>query len=182
MTAAGPAAKIRRLMVSNQRQSIQPLRLAKTRERIAGEIQLSVLTRLTGLLLDSRGGLKYSLSFDFDESGLCVVESSIEAKVRLACQRCFEPVIVDIHTNSLLAVVKETDRLDTLAEGYEPLQLDNDAIIIDDLIADELLLSMPLSALHPEDKCSSVSNLNRINADIKRLPFAGLAALMKEKN
>ena len=64
-------------MPSDLSQSINPLRLAKARERIVGEIQLNSLARLKGILLDDKGKLKYSLSFDFDEAGICLVECDI---------------------------------------------------------------------------------------------------------
>lgn len=170
-------------MPSDLSQSINPLCLAKARERIVGKIQLNSLARLKGILLDDKGELKYSLTFDLDEAGVCTVECCIETQLILECQRCFKPVEVDIRKNSLLGVVDEGDEFDALAKEYEPLQLDDDGdTTVDELIEEELLLSIPLSALHPVDKCEGINDLDRINAEAKLQPFAGLAALIKGKD
>ncbi|GJM06225.1 MAG: hypothetical protein DHS20C09_22210 [marine bacterium B5-7] len=164
-------------------QSINPLRLAKARERIAGKIKLASLARLKGILLDDKGVLNYSLAFDFDDAGVCVIESSIDTQLILECQRCFKPVEIDIRKNSLLGVVDEGDESDALAMEYEPLELNEDSeTTIEALIEDELLLSIPLSTLHPVDKCAGTNDLERINAEAKPQPFAGLAALIKNKD
>tara|TARA_B100000959_G_C14641747_1_gene484568 strand:+ start:418 stop:573 length:156 start_codon:yes stop_codon:yes gene_type:complete len=48
-------AKIRRLMLPEQPQLINPLRLAKNKEHIKGSLRLKILTRLEGILLDNQG-------------------------------------------------------------------------------------------------------------------------------
>jgi DUF177 domain-containing protein len=169
-------------MPSDQSRSINPLRLAKAKERITGKIQLDSLARLKGLLLDNKGELNYSLGFDYDESGVCIVESTIETQLILKCQRCFKPVDIEIHKSSLLGVVRDKDEFDSLPSEYEPLELDDEIVTVEELIEDELLLSIPLSALHPEHDCSGTNKLDRVNAEAKRQPFAGLATLMKNKD
>ncbi len=170
-------------MPSDLSQPINPLRLAKARERIVGKIQLNSMARLKGILLSHKGELNYSLAFDFNEASVCIIESDIETQLILECQRCFEPVEVDIRKNSLLGIVDESDEIDSLAKEYEPVQLDEDGVItVEELVEEELLLSIPLSALHPENKCAATNDVNRINAEAKRQPFADLAALIKDKN
>ncbi len=170
-------------MPSDLSQSINPLRLAKTRERIEGEIQLNSLARLKGILLDDKGKLKYSLAFEFDAAGVCNIECEIETQLILECQRCFKAIEVDIRKNSLLGIVDEGDEIDSLAKEYEPVQLDEDGVIsVEELVEEELLLSIPLTVFHPEDQCAGTNDLDRINAEAKRQPFADLAALIKDKN
>ncbi len=169
-------------MPTDQSRSINPLRLAKAKESIVGNVQLASLARLNGILLENKGELKYSLAFDYDESGVCVVESSIEARLILQCQRCFEPVEVEIQKSSLLGVVNDEDEFDSLVREYEPLQLNDSVITVEELVEDELLLAIPLSALHPLDRCIGIEDLERINAEAKLNPFSGLAALIKDKD
>ena len=170
-------------MPSDLSQPINPLRLAKVRERVVGEIQLNSLARLKGILLEDKGELKYSLAFDVDEAGVCIINCDIETQLILECQRCFKPVDVDIQKSTLLGVVDEGDETDSLAKEYEPVQCDEDGVItVEELIEEELLLSIPLSALHPVDKCEGINDLDRINAEAKLQPFAGLAALIKSKD
>ncbi len=167
-------------MPSDQPQSINPLRLAKSREQIKGNLRLESLGRLQGVLQENKGELNYSLSFDIDESDTCIIESVIETQLTLECQRCLMPVVIDIHKKSLLGVVNSKDEIDALAVEYEPLLLNEDAVSVEELIEDELLLSLPLSPLHAENECSGKEMLDKINADARPQPFAALAALKKK--
>ena len=167
-------------MPSDPSQSINPLRLAKSRERIEGSLQIDSFERLKGDLLENTGELNFSLSFDFDETGVCVVESEIDTQVTLECQRCLKPVVIKIHKKSLLGLVENKDEIDNLAKEYEPLQIEEEAVSVKQLIEDELLLSIPLSPLHTEDKCAAKAVLDQINEDAKPKPFAALAALKKK--
>ncbi len=166
-------------MPSDLSQSVDPLRLAKSRKRIEGSLQLDSFERLKNVLLENSDKLQYSLSFDFDESGTCIIESTIDGRIMLECQRCLEPVVVEIHKNSLLGVVRDKNESDALDNKYEPLQLDEETFSVVDLIEDELLLSIPISPLHAENECSGKEILEQINADAKPRPFAALAALKK---
>ena len=83
MTVKRCIAKIRRLMLPEQPQLINPLRLAKNKEQIKGSLSLKTLTRLEGILLDNQGQVQYSLSFDFDASGICLIKSYIDTAVLL---------------------------------------------------------------------------------------------------
>jgi DUF177 domain-containing protein len=167
-------------MASDLSQPINPVRLAKSRERIEGSLQLDSFERLKDVLLENEGELKYSLSFDFDESGTCVIECIIDTQLMFECQRCFKPVKIDIHSDSLLGVANDKDEFEALAKEYEPLQLNEETISAEELIEDELLLSIPLSPLHAENECSGKEILDQINADAKPKPFAALAALKKK--
>ena len=182
MTVSGSVDKIRRLMPSDQLRSINPLRLARAKERIEGNVQLASLPRINPLLLDNRGKLKYCLNFDYDEAGVCIIESQIETRLILECQRCFKAVDIEISNRSLLGVVHNKDESDALPSEYEPLQLEDDTATIEELIEDELLLSIPLSALHSEINCAGTAELNPVNAEAKRQPFADLAELIKNKD
>ena len=106
-------------MSSDPSQSINPLRLAKSRERIEGSLQLDSFERLKGDLLENTGELKFSLSFDFDESGVCSIESNIDTQITLECQRCFKPVLININKKSLLGVVDSKDEIDNCKKDPE---------------------------------------------------------------
>jgi len=167
-------------MPSDLSQAINPLRLAKSRERIEGSLPLGSFERLKDDLLEKTGTLEYQLVFDIDESGACVIQSIIDAQLMLECQRCLHPVVIEIHKSSLLGLVKDKDEIDNLAVEYEPLQLDEDTISVQSLIEDELILAVPLSPLHAENECSGSQTLEQINADAKPKPFAVLAELKKK--
>ena len=79
-------------MLPEQPQLINPLRLAKNKEQMKGSFKFDKLARLDGILQDNDnyGQVQYSLCFDFDPSGICIITSNIDTKILLNCQRCLE--------------------------------------------------------------------------------------------
>jgi len=170
-------------MTSDLPQSINPLCLAKTRDAIVGKIKLNSLLRTKTVLMNEEGELKYSLKFDFDKSGVCIIECEIETELILECQRCFKPLEFNVRNISLLGIIGKGKELGTLAKEYEPLELDEDGeTTVEELIEEELLLSIPLSVLHPLDKCAGTNDLDKINVEAKVRPFSGLAVLINGKD
>ena len=168
-------------MSTDLSQSLNPLRLAKAGERLEGNISLDTMTRIADLLLVKEGQISYCLLFTINDSGLCIIESEIKGSLSLKCQRCLEPVIINIHKQTQLGVVNNKDEINSLAKEYEPFLLDDGVFNVKDLVEDELLLAIPLSPLHPVNQCSGTKDLARVNADGNIKPFAVLASLKKER-
>lgn len=175
MTVCGCIAKIRRLMVSEQLQTISPLLLAKNKEHVEGSICLDSLSRLKDILSDTTGQAQYSFSFEIDVNDICVIKTRIVANVILKCQRCLKPISINIEKNSILGIFSNSDELEALADNYEPLQLDEEVVSLDMLIEDELLLAIPIAPLHNDDECEN--SLYLANKNIKESPFSVLEKL-----
>jgi uncharacterized protein len=84
---------------------------------------------------------------------------------------------VDIELS--LALVATEAQADSLPDGYEPLVLDSPMLSLIALVEDELILALPIVALHPDSECSvktTGSGDAAVPAD-KPHPFAALAQL-----
>ena len=98
------------------------------------------------------------------------------------CQRCLEPVAVDLFTDSELALLEKESHIALVDEDAETILLDE---LTDDnklwllpMIEDELLVDLPLSPKH--DDCEmAVTTVGELPEDIeeKENPFAMLAGL-----
>jgi len=174
-------AKIRGLMQPEQLQTINPLLLAKNKEQIKGSLGLDSLARLEDILLDNHGQVQYSLSFNFDASGICLIKSHIDTAVLLQCQRCLGSVIIEIKKSSILGVYKDSDEFKKLKDNYEPCQLDEEFILVEKLIEDELLLAIPLAPLHSNKECIGGEGLKAFNVNNKMNSFSVLAKLKNSK-
>jgi len=174
-------AKIRRLMLPEQPQLINPLRLAKNKEQIKGSLSLKTLTRLEGILLDNRGQVQYSLSFSFDESGICLITSNIGTELLLSCQRCLEPVNIVIRKLSTLGLYKNLEEFSKLENDYEPLQMDEELISLELLVEDEILLAVPLAPRHSTKDCIKEGLAKKINIKNRENPFSVLKKLKDDK-
>ena len=167
-------------MSADPSQLLDPLRLTRAGERIMGKFPIRDLSRIQDRLLTDEGGISYSLRFSLDESNLCVIDIEINGKVTLTCQRCMGPFELECSKSSLIAVLTGKDDIDILPLKYEPIVLDEQAITVQSLIEDELLLAIPLVPAHPVPACSGTEKIERINAEGRISPFAALSVLKKK--
>lgn len=98
------------------------------------------------------------------------------------CQRCLEPVAVDLHTDSELALLQDETHIALLAEDTESILLDEltegDKLYLLSMIEDELLVDLPMAPKH--DDCEmAVSQVGELPETVeeKENPFAMLAGL-----
>ena len=181
MTVKRRIAKIRRLMLPEQPQSIDPLHLAKNKEHIEGFLSLDSLGRLEGVLLDNEGQVQYSLSFDFDAAGICLIESKIGAKLSVKCQRCLDPMGIEIKKSSILGVYRNFDEFKKLKNDYEPFQLDEELIVVKTLVEEEVVLAIPLAPMHADKNCVKGMAAKALKKTKKRNPFSILKKLKNDK-
>lgn len=162
---------------------IEPLKLIEQRVDLEGVIALSDCERLRDVLLDSEGDISISLQFGKDEEGQRVIKGSLSATVTMECQRCLQPVKLAVQGDVKLAVARHEDAVKALPRYYDPLLLDAPEIELLPLIEQELMLSLPIVATHPEDECSTNSSYKakEDSEQSKANPFAVLAELKNKK-
>jgi len=157
---------------------ISPLRFAEKGQKIIGTIQLNVLERLADLLIDHSGDVEIDFSFS-KEGRESVLVGHIKVKLVLQCQACMKPVIQVIDKSFKLGLVTSVEQADRLPNDCEPLILENEKILLNELVEDELLLILPDYPRHQEncfengwsDKTDTDTSSNFNN------PFAVLAKL-----
>ncbi len=175
LTACTALAKLARLMPSDLPQTVNPVRLAKAAENLSGSIGLGTLYRLQPLLLEQDGEVEFELRFSQDDNGNCIVTGQCDTTLVVACQRCFQPMSLEVHSDINLMVVHSEAAANQIPDQYEPLLVTEDSVRLSDTIEDEVLLSMPFSALHETEMChaeeETVENGQREN------PFAILEKL-----
>lgn len=168
-------------MLPEQPQLINPLRLAKNKGQIRGSFSLNTLARLEGILLDNDGQVQYSLSFGFDESGICLITSDICTELSLKCQRCLKPVNIEIRKCSILGLYRNLDEFSKLENNYEPLQLNEELIPLELLVEDEILLAVPIAPSHTNKNCIEGEVVKQHNVENRKNPFSALKKLKDDK-
>jgi uncharacterized protein len=154
----------------------------------AGELSLAELPRLAGAVLGADGSARYALQFGRDQPGQAVVLGQARMAVRLRCQRCLGEMPYDLNAPIGLALVRAAAGGDALgleqappvAEHLEALPLGEGPIHPQDLIEDELLLSLPLVPMHPPGECRAALPPDDVHAgaaDARPNPFAVLERL-----
>jgi uncharacterized protein len=176
---------------------------------IDAALPLQRLNRLQTFLADSEGQANVRLQFGLDAEGRKQLNGSISAELHLACQRCMRSLPLQVESQlSMLVFANRQEMEKQLPEGGH----DRDLLVLDELqaervgdgqghrldagnadqeldvlalVEDELILSLPLAALHDDDNCSEAWNRVRDNSEALERevvqkapnPFAVLAQL-----
>lgn len=120
--------------------------LGQRHATLDGEIELSKLNRLAGLLHDSSGSVKASLRAQQRGEGWLALQLQYDATVQLLCQRCLEPLAEHLTGQVEIAVVESEGA--AVPEGYEPVELERGRLKPAELIEDELIVALPLVPKH----------------------------------
>ena len=170
-----------RLMLPELPQTIEPMLLARKGATIEGKYGVHDLHRLCEVLKDNTGRVTFRLEFGRDKDNKhCIITGKIEALLKTVCQRCLGKMELRISSPVYLGVVSSLEEAADLPDGCEPLLQDASPMSLPDFIEDELILALPISAMHDDDKCAATSILHDINAAARNNPFAVLKE-MKQK-
>ncbi len=164
---------------------IAPLRLCEMRTVLTGELGFDDMDRLAEFLSDQEGEVVLSLSFDEDERGIPFAVMTLDARLRLVCQRCLGPWETRIRREVRLGFTREPGMAERIAEhGYEPVVLARSELKLGDLVEDELLLALPMIPKHEREDCQPRLGGDKGHDDespARENPFAVLAQLKEHK-
>jgi uncharacterized protein len=105
--------------------------------------------RLTADAASCSGEVSVQAEFCFEE-GFPVFRGTAKTVVQLECQRCLEPVGVPIEVSFILAFVGSEEKAVEVPQPMEPVLLESEEISIIEVLEDELILALPIVALHEE--------------------------------
>jgi len=145
-----------------------------------GEIALSELGRLSELLHlveSDLEGRKIALKFEFvrNEYEISMLVGHLETSLQLECQRCLKAMELPMTLDFSLMI----DASDELVSNtsVDTLYSDDGTIDIVEVVEDELILAIPLVAMHDDTACNENWQASESEAEIKDNPFAVLQQL-----
>jgi uncharacterized protein len=122
-----------------------------------GYIVLALLKRLTSSLASDIGDVDVKLQTGIDPRGLAFLKGQVRVSTQSICQRCNQNVDIDLQSDFAYSPVKigyDEDEENQLPEYYDPIFINEFGEIgLRDLIEDELILDVPLIAMHDEQDC-----------------------------
>jgi len=169
---------------------LDALRLFARDGSITATLPFARLHRFAEQLLDSDGSVAVNLHFGHDEEQRPLLSGSLRTEVKISCQRCMEPLELELECDVALLALASDDEVQALHSTDTAL----DAVIMHadtgfDVLAvieDELLLSLPVVAVHEESDCSAALNAFRRKQEeaeraeeVAQNPFAVLAQLKR---
>src|SRR5690606_14152371 len=110
----------------------------------AAALPLASLQRLQEYLADDQGQVAVDLRIGNDQDGRRLLSGSLDATVNVICQRCLRQMPLDLHSALNLFVVDTDAQFQALDDSEDGIVVEEDEFDFPELIADELILSMPL--------------------------------------
>ncbi len=131
---------------------IDPRKFAQQGIRVQGLILASDLERFTEYQVLEAPDVKVALHFYVDEQRHKVIGGHVSCTAQLPCQRCLEPVSLDLDCSLNLGVVWDEEKAKQLPASLDPLILPEDGSTdIYQVVEEELLLALPMVAYHSYD-------------------------------
>ncbi|MBV9621139.1 MAG: DUF177 domain-containing protein [Gammaproteobacteria bacterium] len=151
-------------------------RLADGGANVDFEVPLAQLEPLRTQRPELAGHTEGRLHFTRDR-GWPVAELALRGEARLNCQRCLQPLHVRLEAESRVALVASEADATRVPEDLEPMLAPGGRTTVGALITEELLLALPIVALHPApEECPARA---ADTAAPRHRPFAGLGDLLK---
>ncbi|MCW8934203.1 MAG: YceD family protein [Gammaproteobacteria bacterium] len=125
---------------------------AKIGFEIHGKLPIKQLKRLSESLLSGEGDIEVDLKFE-RVGPVPYIHGHIKTDLQLKCQRCMQsmPYVVDVRFK--LGLVQNEAQMEKLPDDAEPYLIETDNNHLPDMLEEELLLALPLVAMHEFD-CS----------------------------
>ena len=167
-------------MFSGQLQPyLEPRKLADQGAEIHVETRVSELPRLAEFRDSQENPVQVALKFDRHD-GERTISGDIETRLVMSCQRCLEPVEVDVHARVALTLVWTEEQAKALTEGQDPCLLHDEKLPFAELLEEEILLALPAVATHeqcPTPLEADTGGDDQAESPQRDNPFAVLAEL-----
>jgi len=166
---------------------IDPLDLAKNGARLAGQYRLADMPRLAAHSGNGQATADVDLGFDLvprgpeDRGRIIRMTGSIRTRVTLTCQRCLQPMELELDLEPEVFFdtsggnVDEQDERDIIS-----LDGNGETVELTSLVEDEILLALPMVPMHAPEECKVAGfQQQQDKGQRKDNPFAKLAELKK---
>ncbi len=130
---------------------IDPRKFAQQGLSLAGQVPVPELSRLVEASLSESDVVEVALDFDVDGERHRLITGDASCELTVTCQRCLEPVKIELKAHLNLAIVWDEDRAKQLPKSLDPVILGEGQADLYTIIEDELLLNLPMVSYHKED-------------------------------
>jgi uncharacterized protein len=131
---------------------IDSLAFALEGKSIDGAVDVSTMPRLKDALRDDSGTIHYSLRGSTDDEGKPVIELDLSGSLMLECQRCLNALDFSLRMHERLIVARSEPEMARILSENDDREciLANPRLSVSDLVEDEILLGLPISARHSD--------------------------------
>ncbi len=158
--------------------------LAESTKEVTGNLALADMPTLALALTGEKKDAKahYALKATKGEKGLLAVQLTLEAEMSTQCVYCGEACRIPIHKTMALLLAhseEEADRFPIPEDGEFDIIVGSKRFNAADLVAEELILSLPHFPRHDACKATDALKTDSLETRSENHPFSNLADLMK---
>ena len=118
------------------------------------------------------------------EQGQSVARVALRGKLGSTCQRCMQPLAIELDTDSRVVLVASEVEAEAVPEGWETYLAADGMLSIPALVAEEVLLALPIVPRHAEADCGAAQPVATTPAPAPEAlamtrPFSDLRALLE---
>lgn len=157
---------------------VDPKALAQREATFAGKLAVGRMERLCSLLVHPFEDVSVEIRFT-NESNFSFIRGQIKGRLFIECQRCLEPLKFPIDHQIQLGIVTTESEVNEIPGAGEPLLVDGNPLKLIEIIEDELLLLLPMHAMHETGQCSKNLVKEPVAQDVakKKSPFEVLGRM-----
>ncbi len=164
-------------------------KLADTRAEFDFEVPLRELPGMPPELASSDGRVRAQVRFG-REQGFAIADVSLDAQLQVTCQRCMAPMSLTVRARSPVQVVGSEQEAEEAPAGRETFLAPEGRLSLEALVAEELLLALPIVPLHEpgtacaaaepilQDAAAAPAEAEEAGSTVR--PFADLKALLEQ--
>lgn len=160
--------------------SVAVRKLAAQSQSLRGVIDGAGLPRLSEAVLAIADPVTVELRFDPGTAGFPEVIGRVSAQVSMTCQRCLGALTVALDAPIAMGVVHDIAAEQRLPQRLDPWIVVEEDGDLYDLVEEELLLALPIVALHEDESCHATPIVIG-DAGSARNPFRALADLKLQR-
>ena len=146
-------APMKRPTTSGIPRQVSATKAVATRQRFIGTLSLSQMPRLAAQLADNSGAVDVSLEAGKDAAGLAWLTGTIAGDLSLTCQRGLHPFPWSCHVDTRLRLVASELEEERAMEAAETCLVQDDALLLRDVVEDEILLALPMMPRCDDPDC-----------------------------
>ena len=110
-----------------------------------------------------------NLQFDVDSQRHRTIVGDVNCEVSVICQRCMNPMRIQLHADIHLAVVWDEEQAKQLPKSMDPLIVaEDERVDMNEILEDELLLALPFVNYHKVGECTGKQSYHSTSEQVQK--------------
>ena len=164
-------------MQGKLKQSYQTHKEVSRSSYFQGQIEAEALPRLGELLASKSAAIDVKFEFQNSDYDTALVSGEVQTMLEMECQRCLQAISVPLHLEFKLLIDAPDDIVQE--SSLDTIYSEDGLIDIFEVVEDELILALPLVAMHESNLCNEHWQVSEHDQEpvVRENPFSVLKDL-----